>query len=113
MRITVLLSCLLLFAAPAQAEGPRMTAQDLANMCISKSDLDFGMCAGYVMAVADALVDGSIGEYSACNHAHVRSQQYVDVYRSYAEHFPDKLSQDAETTVAAALSRAFPCLAAQ
>lgn len=98
-------------SAHAQNDGRRMTAAELAVMCSSKSDLDYGYCAGYVTSVADGMIAaGSIGGYSACNHAHVKSQQYIDVFSAYAEMFPEKLSGDAETVVAAAVARAFPCL---
>jgi hypothetical protein len=100
----------LLSPASVQASNARMTAGDLANLCVAKSDLDFGYCTGYIMAIADKMVDNQIGPYRACNHAQVRPQQYIDVYRSYAEIFPETLRGDAETAVAAALARAFPCL---
>lgn len=107
---TPLVLCLLI-AVPAHAE--RMSAAELARLCSSKSDLDYGYCAGYIKAVADGMLENSIGGFSACNHAHVRSQQYVDVFRGYMEVFPEKLPADAEIAAAGAIARAFPCAAVQ
>lgn len=101
---------LLLTPSVARASADRLAASDLARLCSSSSDVDYGYCAGYITAIADGILSaGSIGGYSACNHAHVRSQQYIDVFRAYAEIFPGKMNGDAETAVAAALARSFPC----
>lgn len=76
-------------------------------MCGSTSDVDYGFCGGYVTAVADALL--AQGGGIACNHAHVKSQQYIDAFRAYAELFPGRMTGDARAAVEAAIGRAFPC----
>jgi hypothetical protein len=98
----------LLLALPARAEN-RLTAGDLEQMCHSASDLDYGYCAGYVTAVADQLMEGSIAEFRACNHGAVKSQQYIDIYNAFIAQRPALRRGEAETAVAAAFARAFPC----
>jgi hypothetical protein len=112
----VIIACALMLSLPASAapsgtdsaSGP-FSGAELHGMCMSDSDVDYGYCAGYVTAVAHSLLNRSIGGYRACNHANVRSQQLVDTFNSWAELFPGRLSADADTAVAAALARAFPC----
>lgn len=110
---TPLLSALFLLlamATPAQAAADRLTAGELMRMCSSEHDVDYGYCAGYITAVADQmLAAGTAAGQHACNHEGIRSQQYVDVFRSYAEIFPERMKDEAEATVAASFARAFPC----
>lgn len=96
-------------AVPPAAAGP-LSAAELHGMCTSASDVDYGYCAGYVSALSHTLLTQKIGGYSACNQTNVRSQQLVDTFNSWAEVFPDRLNTDADSAVAAALARAFPCL---
>ncbi len=109
--IAALLITLFLGAATpsSAADVTRLTGAQLAEMCQSQSNLDYGYCAGYVTAVADELLAGSIGEYRACNHAAVKSQQYVDIFRTYEAEYPESRSMSADLAVAAAFARAFPC----
>lgn len=96
-------------AFASTGDTTRFSAADLLTMCSSAHDTDYGFCAGYVSAVADAMLDESVAEKRACHHDNIRSQQYVDLFRSYAEVFPETMNGGAEETVAAALARAFPC----
>ncbi len=96
--------------APAQSAADRLTAGELMRMCSSEHDVDYGYCAGYITAVADQmLATGTAAGQRACNHAGIRSQQYVDVFRSFAEIFPERMNEEAEPAVAASFARAFPC----
>jgi hypothetical protein len=110
MRGFAALLILCLCATPSgAAELSRLTGAQLAAMCQSESNLDYGYCAGYVTAVADEMMAGSVAEYRACNHAAVKSQQYVDIFRTYAAEFPETRGMSADLAVAAAFARAFPC----
>ena len=110
MRRGLLILCSLLLSVRAvAAEPPRFTGGQLATMCQSESNLDYGYCAGYVTSVADALLSGAFNEYRACNHAAVRSQQYVDIFRNYIAAYPDARTMRADLAAAAAFARAFPC----
>jgi hypothetical protein len=108
--LPVLLLLILTTPLPARAQmhGP-FSAADLKGLCTSASDLDYGYCAGYVSAVAHALLETKIGGLAACNHVNVRSQQLVDTFNAWADMFPERLGEDAERAVAASFARAFPC----
>ena len=111
----VLLSFALLVAPiqTAQAksnEAAHFSGTELYAMCASKYDTDYGYCAGYVSAIANTMLTESVSGYRACNLTQARSQEFVDVYTSYADIFRDKLDGEARDTVAAALARAFPCV---
>lgn len=106
----IFLAVFFILAALPAAANDRLSAAELARLCSSKSDVDYGYCAGYITAIADGILSaGAIGGYTACNHAHVRSQQYIDVFRAYVELFPEQLQRDAESAVAASIARSFPC----
>lgn len=117
MRIVTLLTTVLLLFAPLASAGAAVpahssgfSAADLQRMCSSPHDTDYGFCAGYVSAIAHALLTDSVAGYRACHHEQVRSQQYVDTFTLYAKKFPAEMNADAATVVSAAIARAFPCL---
>lgn len=105
--ITVLLLCLL--AAPAKAAELDYTAVELLDMCKSPYDTDYGYCAGYVLAISNVMSTSTLAGYRACGQAPVKSQQLMEIYIRYAETTPGAKSKDAMTSVAAAISSAFPC----
>lgn len=110
--LAVLFFCLIC-ALPSRplpaAAASGLSGHDLLAMCNSRYDTDYGFCAGYVSAIANALLDGPVNGERACNHAPVRSQQLIDLYRSYAEIFPENMRGAAAKNVAIAISRGFPC----
>jgi hypothetical protein len=94
----------------AQASSaPHFSAADLLKMCTSTSDVDYGICAGYINAVSDIMLTESVANQRACKHDKVRSQQGIDIFTSYAEIFAEELPKDATAVIAAALARGFPC----
>ena len=110
MRLSALFVIFLLLVTTPAAANDRLSAAELMQMCSSTHDVDYGYCAGYITAIADQMLStGTAGGERACNHAGIRSQQYVDVFRSFAEVFPERLKDQAERTVAASFARAFPC----
>ena len=110
MRLPALLLLSALLLPTPVAANDRLSASELMQMCSSTHDVDYGYCAGYITAIADQMLStGTAGGERACNHAGVHSQQYVDVFRSFAEIFPERLQDQAERTVAASFARAFPC----
>lgn len=111
MRLIVLAVLFFLMTAPAIAakSGPHFSGNELLNMCGSKYDTDYGYCAGYISSVANLLLTESVAGYRACNFGIVRSQQFIDIFTSYAELFRSDMKDDANKVVAAALARAFPC----
>jgi hypothetical protein len=110
---SVLFLCLvLIFPAPplgAAVNSAGMTGHELLAMCNSRYDTDYGFCAGYVSGIANAMLAGPVNGERACSHGPVRSQQLIDIYRSYAEVFPENLRGAAAKNVAVAIARGFPC----
>lgn len=93
----------------AAVNSDGMTGHELLTMCNSRYDTDYGFCAGYVSGIANALLAGPVSGERACSHGPVRSQQLIDLYRSYAEIFPENLRGAAAKNVAVAIARGFPC----
>lgn len=110
MRILLTVLVLMLSFSPAKAaDQVSFSGSELYKMCTSKYDTDYGFCAGYVSAVANLLATESVAGFRACNLGIVRSQQFVDIFKTYAETFRDNLGTEANAVVAASLARAFPC----
>lgn len=110
MRVLLTVLALFAFAAPAAATSQNsLSGVELYKMCASKYDTDYGFCAGYVSAVANLLESESVAGFRACNLGIVRSQQFVDIFKAYAETFSGNLNAEANAVVAASLARAFPC----
>lgn len=111
----VLPLCLALAAClPAQAfsgavNSDGLTGRELLRMCNSTYDTEYGFCAGYVSAIANALLSGTVSGERACSHGPIRSQQLIDIYRGYADVFPENLKGSAAKNVAASIARGFPC----
>ncbi|MDP2205542.1 MAG: Rap1a/Tai family immunity protein [Alphaproteobacteria bacterium] len=93
----------------AAVNSDGMTGHELLVMCNSRYDTDYGFCAGYVSGIANAMLAGPVSGERACSHGPVRSQQLIDLYRSYAEIFPENLRGAAAKNVAVAIARGFPC----
>lgn len=108
---------MLLGAIPPRAETPILisdttfSTEELSRMCRSAHDTDYGYCAGYITAIAHMMRNNiTLSGYRACRHDNVRSQQYIDIFNTYLELYPDAMPREAAVVVAAALARAFPCL---
>ena len=102
----------LLAAAPAGA-GTNLTGNDLLERCsasASANPIQWGVCLGYVMAVADLLGQGRpIAGARACIATDVTSGQLMDVVRQWLERNPARRHIAGAALVAAALQQAFPC----
>lgn len=94
-------------AASVNSDG--LTGQELLRLCSSKYDTEYGFCAGYISAIANVMLSDDVGGARACTHGPVRTQQLIDIYRSYAEIFPENLKGSATKNVAVSISRGFPC----
>lgn len=105
----VFITFLGLISSKTQAADAIMTGNELVLMCDSKYDVDAGFCAGYVSAVAHAMSEGQVSGFHACHLEKIRSQQYMDIFKAYVSSQLPDMNTPAQTLVAAALSRAFPC----
>lgn len=105
--------CLILASfAPQSARAVNsdgLTGNDLLRLCSSKYDTEYGFCAGYISAIANMMLSGEVNGERACTHGNVRTQQLIDIYRSYAEIFPENLRGSATKNVAVSIARGFPC----
>lgn len=96
-------------APVAASSDMRLTGSGLYTLCASSSNIDYGMCAGYVRAVADLMLTEPVGGQRACAFDLVRIQQMIDIVRNYLDQTPDALENSARMATAKALARAFPC----
>ena len=87
-----------------------LTGAELKTQCSSKFDTDYGMCAGFVTAVADVLLTQQVDNIRACHKSTIRTQQLMGIVTTYINKHPDSAHAPARTVVAQALARAFPCL---
>ena len=103
---------LLLAAAPAGA-GSNLTGNDLLERCsesASANPIQWGVCLGYVMAVADALGLGRpINGARACLPPDVTGAQMMDVVRQWLDRNPARRHINGAALVVTALQQAFPC----
>jgi hypothetical protein len=87
-----------------------MDGQTLMTFCSGKFDTDFGICSGYVMAVAEMMMSGqaAYGQRS-CGHDGIKAQQLVDLVRMDVSEDADVARKSAGPMVATILSKSFPC----
>lgn len=111
----ILLTVFLFSAAPRSSHAQNgvnsegLTGRELLDQCNSHYDTEYGFCAGYLSAIANAMIITPVSGERACNLGTIRTQQLIDLYRSYGEIFPENLRGAATKNAAVALSRAFPC----
>lgn len=113
--IAVLLLSLL---APWQVphSGAEVLPQDalggktLMTFCTGKSDVDSGVCSGYIMAVAEAMSGGqAMYGQKACNLDGIKAQQLSDLVRMDIAGNPAIQTMKAGPMIAAIMSKSFPC----
>lgn len=95
--------------AQEKARTNDMSALSLYQLCSSQSNVDYGMCAGYVTALADILMNETVTGYKACHFGEVRTQELMDIVKNYIANNPDMNDRPARVVASAALARAFPC----
>lgn len=106
IRLSLVL--MLLFASPVRA-GTFIDGNSLYEHCNKESDFFLGLCSGYVMASVDVLNGGSIGSWKACVPKGVRLTQIRDIVKRHLANNPQDRHYSADSLVAEALSKAFPC----
>lgn len=86
-----------------------MTTPQLQALCASKYDIDFGICAGYVTAVAERLMGERDPTRRVCLSAAISPQTLVaNVTKAWADQPPT--AQDfAADSVELALRQRFAC----
>lgn len=114
--ITATLACFLMCMplttrAQILADMPQgmISARELYGFCTSRYDTDLGFCNGYVTAVTNRMAVSAIDGYGPCTFGAARGQQFVDLFTAYGAGYPDSLHAPADSIIAAAIGRAFPC----
>jgi hypothetical protein len=81
--------------------------------CLSASRSEQGLCNGYILGIADAMVDGKIVEgFTACIPAPVRLRspgQLFGVVKRFLASHPEKRQLSATGLVAQAFQERYPC----
>lgn len=95
-------------AANAQIQAP-VTALQLQNLCTSKYDIDVGLCAGYVMAVAERLNAESDPGNRVCLSPSIAPQTLVVNVQKAWESAPPAPQDFAAESVEIALRQRFHC----
>jgi hypothetical protein len=96
------------FPAAAQVQTP-MGMMELRNLCASKYDVEAGLCAGYITAVADAIMRHSNPNNPVCLSPAIGPQTLVvNVMRSWKDS-PPAAGDSAFDAVEGALKRRFRC----
>ncbi len=97
------------FPAAAQMSG-QVTAIELQTLCTSRYDVDAGMCAGYIKAIAEELMQEHDPRAQICLSPAISAQTLMEnVLRSWAERAPQP--QDlANDSVAGVLKDRFRCI---
>jgi hypothetical protein len=86
-----------------------LDGNNLLERC-SGAGYELGVCAGYVMAIADAMHgDNSVLGYQACMDVEVQSQQVVDIVVAALRRSAAVRHLAARGLVAKAIAEAFPC----
>ena len=111
MRWLVVAIGLCLFALPAQADI--LSGKDLKQACSpdGSSDFSYGVCHGYIIAIADAMHKSGVQLYGweACMADGTTVEQMRDAVVTFLNGNPDVLELDADSLVARGLADRFPC----
>jgi len=95
---------------PAWAQMPSpMTTVQLQDLCNSRYDVDAGMCAGYVTAVAERLMIDNNPHQRVCLSPAIAPQILVDNIRNVWAKQPPEAQDLAAQTVESALRQQFRC----
>jgi hypothetical protein len=82
----------------------------LMTFCTGKTDVDSGVCSGYIMAVAEAMSGGqAMYGQKACNLEGIKAQQLSDLVRMDITENPTIQTMKAGPMVAAVMAKSFPC----
>ena len=91
-----------------------VNGNSLYAWCLSASQSQRGLCDGYILGIADAMMEESkIGGFTACIPVAVRTRSWariLNVVKQFlASHPEQRHLLSATNLVASALAEAFPC----
>ena len=115
-RIAAMIATAVALACLPAAARAAMTGNELSTYCAAAdtnsqyfNPANFGVCASFVEAIANALASYSIYGWRACFPANRTRGQEIDVVRRYLDQHPEKRHNQAGSLIAEALAEAFPC----
>src|SRR5690242_8882014 len=96
---------------PNKARAEYWSDNDLLTYCEAKDGtFEKGACTGYILGIADTLAaGGQIGDFRACITGGVNIGQLADTVTHFLTTSSSTKNGNASTSVASALSNAFPC----
>lgn len=116
LRFTAVLVFSLLTPWQVSHSGAEVLPQDtlggktLMTFCTGKTDVDSGVCSGYIMAIAEAMSGGqAMYGQKACNLDGIKAQQLSDLVRMDISENSNIQTMKAGPMVAAVMAKSFPC----
>jgi len=96
--------------ATASSTVSFLQANKLYSLCESRSEIDRGICEGYIMGVNDSMYSGHLGNmFQACIPQGVSPAQARLIIIKYMKTVPEKLHFVADGIIVEALATTFPC----
>lgn len=93
----------------AQSDQAYWSGRDLKAYCLSDYDVDYGLCSGYITAVADLMIEHNLYGLQSCHSNLVRPQQLVDLVVTSLRKNDQTPPGNARYIVASVLAKSFPC----
>src|SRR5262245_1198825 len=111
MKHHVFAAALLLAAAMQgrEAYGGWLTGNQLLAACSDMNVIEYQLCMGYVIGIADSMISRPDAIANACFARGMQRGQLIAVVKNYLTAHPEQLHYQADALVTVALARAFPC----
>lgn len=94
---------------PARAETQELNGNDLLLICEDKREALKQWCRGYILGVADIVMDDYFTAPMSCPTMPIPQQQLVDIVIKNLKADPEYRHGSAKYLVAGAFIKAFPC----
>jgi hypothetical protein len=111
MLTRIAIAFAMFFASPASPAGISfLDGNKLHSYCnYDNTNIMSGVCAGYIIGVADSLSKGPVAGFNACIPQGPVVEQLRDLVAAWIKNNPTNRHYSGEAVVAWALSEAFPC----
>ena len=92
------------------APQSNMGGKTLMTFCGGKTDVDSGVCSGYIIAIAEAMSAGqAVYGQKACGHEGIKAQQLSELVRMDISEHSEVQAMKAGPMVASVMAKSFPC----
>ncbi len=111
MTRLILCTFLLMSSAAHATDGHRFSAYVLSKFCNSShgSDYDDGICAGYITAIGDAMLDEPGMDEKLCMPRDLSTSDFSKLVTRHLARLPEDAQHPAPQVVRSALLKAFAC----